>query len=149
MRPFHAGPSGLRILGLILLVAASGCAYYTTFYLARKYYREGARAQERSLTDEPSPEAATKYDLVIRQCTKLLTDYPKSKWVDDASYMLGAALYGKRDYVAAIKRLEVRPDVSFWDIRDVKASRLAQAITAFSKLASFPASSPPASSSLT
>ena len=94
MRPFHAGPSGLRILGLILLVAASGCAYYNTFYLARKYYREGVRAQERSLTDEPSPEAATKYDLVIRQCTKLLTDYPKSKWVDDASYMLGAALYG-------------------------------------------------------
>ena len=109
MRPFHAGPSGLRILGLVLLVAASGCAYYNTFYLARKYYREGARAQERSLTDEPSPEAATKYDLVIRQCTKLLTDYPKSKWVDDASYMLGAALYGKRDYVAAIKRLEEFP----------------------------------------
>ncbi|HEY6221669.1 MAG TPA: tetratricopeptide repeat protein, partial [Candidatus Eisenbacteria bacterium] len=109
MRPFHAGPSGLRTLGLVLLVAASGCAYYNTFYLARKYYREGTRVQERSLTDEPSPEAATKYDLVIRQCTKLLSDYPKSKWVDDASYMMGAALYGKRDYLAAIKRFEEFP----------------------------------------
>jgi len=109
MRPFHVGPSGLRILGLVLLVAASGCAYYNTFYLARKYYREGTRAQERSLSDEPSPEASTKYDLVIRQCTKLLTDYPKSKWVDDASYMMGASFYGKRDYVAAIKRFEEFP----------------------------------------
>ncbi len=109
MRPFHAGPSGLRILGLVLLVAASGCAYYNTFYLAKKYYREGTRAQEKSLTDEPSPEAATKYDLVIRQCTKVLSDYPKSKWVDDASYLMGAALYGKRDYAAAIKRLEEFP----------------------------------------
>lgn len=109
MRPFYAGPSGPRILGLVLLVVVSGCAYYNTFYLARKYYREGTRAQERSLSDEPSPEASTKYDLVIRQCTKLLTDYPKSKWVDDASYMMGAAFYGKRDYVAAIKRFEEFP----------------------------------------
>jgi TolA-binding protein len=109
MRPFYAGPSGLRILGLVLLVAASGCAYYNTFYLAKKYYRDGIRAQERSLSDEPTPEASTKYDLVIRQCTKLLTEYPKSKYVDDASYMMGAALYGKRDYVAAIKRFEEFP----------------------------------------
>ncbi|HEY6052074.1 MAG TPA: tetratricopeptide repeat protein [Thermoanaerobaculia bacterium] len=109
MRPFHAGPSGLRILGLVLLIAASGCAYYNTFYLAKKYYREGTRAQEKSLTDEPSPEAATKYDLVIRQCTKVLTDYPKSKWVDDASYMMGAALYGKRDYAAAMTRFQEFP----------------------------------------
>jgi tetratricopeptide (TPR) repeat protein len=109
MRPFHAGPSGPRILGIILLVAASGCAYYNTFYLAKKYYREGTRAQEKSLSDEPSPEAATKYDLVIRQCNKILTDYPKSKWVDDASYMMGAAMYGKRDYDGAIKRFEEFP----------------------------------------
>ncbi len=46
---------------------------------------------------------------MIRQCTKLLTDYPKSKWVDDASYMMGAAFYGRRDYVAAIKRFEEFP----------------------------------------
>jgi outer membrane protein assembly factor BamD (BamD/ComL family) len=109
MRPFYAGPSGPRILGLILLVAASGCAYYNTFYLAKKYYREGTRAQEKSLSDEPSPEASSKYDLVIRQCNKILTEYPKSKYVDDASYMMGASMYGKRDYDGAIKRFEEFP----------------------------------------
>lgn len=105
MRLFLGGPTGLRVLGLVLLLAA-GCAYYNTFYLAKKYYREGTKAQEKSTTSSPSPEAATKYDLVIRQCTKILTDYPKSKWVDDASYLMGAALYGKGDYDNAIKRFE-------------------------------------------
>ncbi len=109
MRPFFTGPWGSRALGLVLLVAATGCAYYNTFYLARKSYREGTKAQERALTDTPSPEAIAKYEIVIRQCTKVLTEYPKSKWVDDASYMMGAAMYGKGDYVNAIKRLSEFP----------------------------------------
>jgi tetratricopeptide (TPR) repeat protein len=109
MRPLHAGPPGLRTLGFVLLAIISGCAYYNTFYLAKKYYHEGTRAQEKSLADEPTPEASSKYDLVIRQCNKILTEYPKSKWVDDASYMMGAAFYGKRDYVSAIKRFEEFP----------------------------------------
>lgn len=105
MRSLLAGPYGPRILGIVLLVASAGCAYYNTFYLAKKYYREGAKAQEHSLTDAPSPEAATKFDLVIRQCNKVLTDYGKSKYVDDASYLMGAAMYGKGDYDNAIQRL--------------------------------------------
>ncbi len=109
MRPFLGGPIGPRVLGLVLLFAAAGCAYYNTFYLAKKYYREGAKAQEKSVNNAPSPEAATKYDLVIRQCTKILNEYPKSKWVDDASYLMGAALYGKGDYDNAIKRFAEFP----------------------------------------
>lgn len=105
MRPFLAGPLGSRILGSVLLIASAGCAYYNTFYLAKKYYREGIKAQERSATDTPSPEAWAKFDLVIRQCTKVLTEYPKSKLADDATYLLSAAQYGKGDYASAIKRL--------------------------------------------
>jgi len=77
-------PLGSRIIGLVLLVAFAGCAYYNTFYLARRYFREGNRAQERSLSDTPTPEAVQKYDATIRQCAKILVDYPKSKWLDDA-----------------------------------------------------------------
>jgi TolA-binding protein len=105
MRSFLVGPLGPRVFGLVLLVASAGCAYYNTFYLAKKYYREGAKAQEKSLTDAPTPEAAIKFDLVIRQCNKVLTEYSKSKYVDDASYLLGAALYGKGDYDNAIEKL--------------------------------------------
>jgi TolA-binding protein len=105
-------PLGSRIIGIVLLVAFAGCAYYNTFYLARRYFREGNRAQERSLSDTPTPEAVQKYDATIRQCAKILVDYPKSKWLDDALYTMGAAMYGKGDYLGAIKKFgELRANV--------------------------------------
>jgi len=99
-------PPGSWIFGSLLLAAFAGCAYYNTFYLAKRYYREGQRAQERSVTDAPAPDAIAKYDATIRQCAKILVDYPKSKWVDDAIYFMGAAMYGKGDYSGAIKKFE-------------------------------------------
>src|SRR5262245_36575276 len=110
MGPFmltpHAKPPGTWLLGIVLLVQLGGCAYYNTFYLAKRYYRDGQRAQERSLTDAPAPEAAAKFDAAARQCAKILVDYPKSKYLDDALYMMGAALYGKGDYPNAIKKFD-------------------------------------------
>jgi len=104
MRKLYSGAMFSRALGLLLILAVPGCAYFNTFYLAKKHYREAVKAQEKSLSDLPSPEASGKYDLVVRQCTKVITEYPKSKWVDDASYMLGAALYGKGDYQGAMQK---------------------------------------------
>jgi TolA-binding protein len=99
-------------LGILLLVAFTGCAYYNTFYLAKRYYKEGQRAEERNLTEGPSPDASAKYDATIRQCAKILVEYPKSKWVDDALYYMGAAMYGKGDYQGAIKKFgELRAGV--------------------------------------
>jgi len=92
-------------LGLLLLLAGGGCAYYNTFYLAKKNYREGNKAQERSLSEAPAQEAIGRYDVVIRQCQKVLQEYPKSKYVDDAAYMMGASYYGKGDYPNAIQQL--------------------------------------------
>src|SRR6266850_6112760 len=88
----------LQVLGLVILAAFTGCAYYNTFYLAKRNFREAERAQSKSELDVPSPAAAGMYDAAIRQCTKLLSDYPKSKYVDDAMYVMGASLYGRGDY---------------------------------------------------
>ena len=99
------GSSRPWTLGLLLLLAGGGCAYYNTFYLAKKNYREGNKAQERSLSEAPAQEAIGRYDVVIRQCQKVLSDYPKSKYVDDAAYMMGASYYGKGDYPNAIQQL--------------------------------------------
>jgi TolA-binding protein len=104
MRISIAGP--LRLGLLLLAFLTTGCAYFNTFYLAKKYYREGQKAQERSVLAGVAPEAATRYDMTIRQCTKVLTEYPKSKWADDAAFLLAAALYGKGDNATAIRRLE-------------------------------------------
>jgi TolA-binding protein len=105
MRQRFGGSSRPWTLGLLLLLAGGGCAYYNTFYLAKKNYNEGVKAQERSLSEAPAQEAIGRYDVVIRQCQKVLQDYPKSKYVDDAAYMMGASYYGKGDYTNAIKQL--------------------------------------------
>jgi hypothetical protein len=84
--------SPARLLApVLLLLALGGCADYNTFYLAKKYYGEAQKAQERATNDQPAPEAMSKYDATLRQCAKLLADYPKSKYVDDAAYMQGRA----------------------------------------------------------
>ncbi len=104
MQTPHAKPPGYLLIGIVLLATFTGCAYYNTFYLAKRYYREGQKAQQRSLLDAPSPDAAQKYDATVRQCAKILVEYPTSKWVDDALYYMGAAMYGKGDYPGAIKK---------------------------------------------
>lgn len=105
MRHCFGGSYRPWTLGLLLLLAGGGCAYYNTFYLAKKNYREGVKAQERSLTEAPAQDAIGRYDVVIRQCAKVLQDYPKSKYVDDAAYLKGASYYGKGDYLNAIQQL--------------------------------------------
>ena len=100
------GPFHPRFLVLAALLCFAGCAYYNTFYLAKRYYKDAQKEQEKSVAGSISPGAATRYDQVIRQCTKVITDYPKSKWVDDALYLMGASLYGKGDYAGAIRRLD-------------------------------------------
>ncbi len=132
MGPFmqtpHTKPPGSWIIGIVLLVAVNGCAYYNTFYLAKRYYRDGQKAQERNLSDTPSPDAAQKYDATIRQCAKVLVEYPKSKWVDDALFYMGAAMYGKGDYPSAIKKFgELRAAVPKSPF--VPDSRLLEAIS--------------------
>jgi TolA-binding protein len=95
-----------RFLVPVVLLAFSGCAYYNTFYLAKRYYKDAQKEQERSVSEGTSVGAATKYEQVVRQCTKIITEYPKSKWVDDATFLMGSSLYGKGDYTGAIKRLD-------------------------------------------
>lgn len=107
MRTPLGGPAGPRLLVIALLVlVASGCAYYNTFYLAKRYYKDGEKAKEKAIGESTPPDALAKYEATIRQCNKVLTEYPKSKYVDDALYLMGAALYGKGDYTGAIRRLD-------------------------------------------
>jgi TolA-binding protein len=128
-RPGHLRP---RLLVSILLVAVSGCAYYNTFYLAKRYYKEAQKEQERAITGNLSPTAGTKFDQVIRQCTKVITEYPKSKWVDDAMFLMGSSLYGKGDYPTAISRMQELQD-KFPKSPFVPEARLVQGLAHFKR----------------
>ncbi|MBU0508867.1 tetratricopeptide repeat protein [bacterium] len=101
----------LAVMGLALLTA--GCAYYNTFYNAKRKFAEAERDNRNqpqpAQTQQPSPprtpanpqgagvqrdvRSPEKYRKVLETCAKLLELYPKSRWVDDALYLMGVSYY--------------------------------------------------------
>jgi TolA-binding protein len=93
------------VLGVIVLTTA-GCAYYNTFYFAKKYFAQAEKLAQASGSDKVSPEAARKYDDVIKQSTKVLKFHGGSRWVDDALYLIGASFFGKREYEDSLRKFD-------------------------------------------
>jgi tetratricopeptide (TPR) repeat protein len=92
---------------IVLLIGTSfGCAYYNTFYYARRYYNEAEELQSKSKADVLSQQAKAKYDKSIEKCLKVIVEYGGG-WkagIDDALFLMGACYYGKREYETAIKK---------------------------------------------
>lgn len=51
-----------------------------------------------------SGQASAFLDKAIEKCAKVISVYPKSKWVDDAILMLGECYYQKHDYDKAMRK---------------------------------------------
>jgi tetratricopeptide (TPR) repeat protein len=109
-------------LGLALTLLSS-CAYYNTFYLARKYYFKATDGAPYEVDRDGSTQRAN-YNKSSDYSKKLLGVYPKSKWVDDAWLLWARALIGTDDPLKAIAMLEefqtrfpksdLRPDAQFF-----------------------------------
>lgn len=78
------------VLALVVLMA-SGCAYFNTFYNARQNYDEALRAARQN-PDNPSAAEAEKLREAIEGAGKVLSFYPGSRWADDAQLLIGDAL---------------------------------------------------------
>ncbi len=76
--------------GLCLALSAS-CAYFNTFYNARRSYREAAD-MAREFPENPTSAEQTLLEEAITGAAKVLTVYPDSRWVDEAQLLLGDAL---------------------------------------------------------
>lgn len=94
-----------RIGPPLFLVVATGCAYFNTFYLARKNFRQAESTVAKSTTDKVPADAVRGYEIAITQSRKVIDRYPKSRWADDAVYVLSASYYGKGDYDSAMIRV--------------------------------------------
>jgi TolA-binding protein len=108
-------------------VTFGGCAFFNTFFNARKAYNQAQDqlrkyvrdTQKRStagkLTPQrfgPEPDVVPdairqQFDIVIEKTSKVVALHPDSRWVDDAILLMGKALYYRGDYLDARNRFEV------------------------------------------
>jgi len=83
-------------------VALVGCAYFNTFYNAEMFYREGMRLKAQGQTGAALP----KFDKAIEKSALVINRWPKSRWVDDALFLIGRSYYEKGDYARAASYFE-------------------------------------------
>ena len=87
---------------LAVAVMLGSCVYFNTLYNARKIY--GEAEEMRGETGEVDRNLKAKYGEVIIKCAKIVRDYPDSKWVDDAIFLMGQALVRQGEYDKGIRK---------------------------------------------
>ena len=125
---------GLTLAASLLLLAAtlSSCAYYNTFYLARRYYMRATDGQPYEVDREGGGQRVN-YNKAADYSKKVLGVHPKSKWVDDAWLMWARTLVGTDDPLKAVAMLqefetrfpesELRADAEFFLGLSYRAAR--------------------------
>lgn len=94
------------LIALATAVLLFGCTYYNTFYNAKKAFKEGEKAQEKAAPGRRASLGQAQYEIAIKKASKVLTFHPKSKWADDALFMIGKAYFNMEDYVKARRKFE-------------------------------------------
>ena len=91
-----------------LVCVVFGCAYYNTFYNARKAFNEGERIRLNQQTPDGGipPLALTSYELAIENAGLVLRDHSGSSYVDDALVLIGDVRAIQGQHQQAIKRYE-------------------------------------------
>ena len=142
-------PGGVRlrvrwrsvVTALVLAGMTASCAYYNTFYLARKYYMKATDGQPYEV-DRDGTTQRTNYNKSGDYAKKLLGVYPRSKWVDDAWLTWAKTFIGSDDPLKAVAMLQefetrfpksdLRPDAQFFlGLAYRAAHKYEQAVTAF------------------
>ena len=87
---------------LALLLVFLSCAYYNTFYLAKKNFD---KAEDNRKKGQSIPQMqATLYTDAIKRASKILEIYPKSKWVDDALLLIGKSYYHQAEFTKSERK---------------------------------------------
>ncbi len=79
------------------------CAYFNTYYNAKRYFREGVKENEGNETGRPK---TTNYQKAIDSAARVLEYYPDSRYVDDALMIMGKAYYETQNYPKAKRKFE-------------------------------------------
>jgi TolA-binding protein len=119
----------LKLL-IFALFIVSNCAFFNTFFNAKMYFNDAEKQREERLKKEkkqrqqgqtqrgnrrrtnskrPAAQELKNYNLSIEKASKVLEVYPKSKYIDDALFLLGKCFFRKLDYQKAERKfIELR-----------------------------------------
>ena len=108
----------LRIFLTFILVIClfTGCAYFNTFYYAKKNFND---AERQRLRDNGVVKSNTRnmYKEAIDWSSEILTKYTTSRYVDDSLYIIGISHYYQNEYLKARTKfdelLRVFPESEF------------------------------------
>lgn len=97
---------GIAVLAVGLALVSSSCAFYNTYYFARKNYNLATVGLPYEV-EKPATGStnSAQYRKAIDYSKKLIANYPTSKWVDDAYLLWARSLLGTNDPVQTISML--------------------------------------------
>ncbi len=96
-RYFYFMKSKTLFFSLLLFI---NCAYYNTFYNAKKYFKEAEVIIDDTKKDNNEiPQQAKKLlSQSIEKSQKVLDKFPNSKYIDDSYFLIGKSSFIKGDY---------------------------------------------------
>ncbi|MFH1011455.1 MAG: tetratricopeptide repeat protein [bacterium] len=142
----------VRTVALICLlggvaVFGQSCAYYNTFYNAKKHFEAGERANRNRPTGQSRD--VQNYRKCIETGSRLLELYPKSRWVDNCLLLMGKAYYRSGEFPRAQRKFEellsnfpksrLVPEARLWLAEAlIEMKRPAEALTILQQLRASP-----------
>ncbi len=97
----------MKKISIILFFIFFQCAYYNTFFNAKKFFNDAEKERLKNTVDQVVPaNAKQNYTKAIEKASRLLEMYPNSKYVDDALFILGQSFYYKEEYRKAQRKFE-------------------------------------------
>jgi TonB family protein len=90
----------------LFLLLSFSCVYYNTFYHAEEKYKKAEKSQKKAKREVATGTEVKDYQDAISKASKVLTFNPKSKWVDDALFLIGKSYYNLGDYPKAERKFQ-------------------------------------------
>lgn len=91
----------LFLIFYILFFVSTGCVYYNTFYNAKHYYKQGVK-----LAKSNPAAAKTNFEKSLAKSAVVVKKHFRSKYADDALFLVGMSYYYMGEFDKAIKNFE-------------------------------------------
>ena len=96
-----------RLIPITVSLLLSSCAYFNTFYNAERYFKEADLIRLEKSEKAIPLRAMDNYGKTIQKCKVVLSDFPKSKYVNDAILLMAKAQFYRSEYDNAISNLKI------------------------------------------